>query len=78
MKFKEPGFSTSRLIEMIIGLSIALLIFASLAPTVSSYLVPAQYSDNPIAQVVVPLVTVVFIVGVLLAVFYGLVGHRKM
>jgi hypothetical protein len=72
MRFKEPeGFSTTKLITFIIGMTIALMIFGSLAPTITSYLVAANYSDNPIVAALVVLIPVVFVAVVLLTLLKG-------
>jgi hypothetical protein len=72
MRFKEPeGFSTTKLITFIIGMTIALMIFGSLAPTITSYLVAGNYSDNPIVAALVVLIPVVFVAVVLLTLLKG-------
>jgi hypothetical protein len=73
MRFRDPeGFSTTKLVTFIIGMTVALLIFGSLAPTITSYLVASNFSDNPIVATLVVLIPVVFVAVVLLYIMKGL------
>ena len=93
MKIK---FDMSSMILVIVGLSISLLIFASLAPTISNNLLAANYtcvcvgdgtactghcdaynaSSNVLASVIVPLITVVFVVGIMIQVLRTAMGKK--
>ena len=73
MKIK---FDVSNFILAIIGLSVSLLIFANLAPSVSNQLVASNYTSNALAGVMAPLVTVVFIAGILLKTLYTAIGKK--
>jgi hypothetical protein len=73
MKFKDPeGIDVSKLIVFIIGMTVALLIFSQLAPTITGALVSANYTVNPIAGALVVLIPVVFVAVILLQTLKGL------
>jgi hypothetical protein len=72
MKFKEP----SSLMETIILLTLALLVFSSLAPTVIQNLASGNYSDNVLAQSIVPLVGVIFLIAIVVRVYKDSMGKK--
>jgi uncharacterized membrane protein YqhA len=76
MKIREPGLNVSGLISTIIGLTVALLIFSALMPQVVNALQTTAYANNTIVAIIITLVPVVFVAGVLLSVFYGLIPKR--
>ena len=73
MKFK---FDLSNFVLAIVGLTVSLLIFANLAPEVSDQLVASNYTSNTLAGVIVPLITVVFVVGVMIQVLRTAMGKK--
>jgi hypothetical protein len=72
MKFKDP----SSLMETIILLVLALLVFSSLAPTVIQNLATGNYSGNTLAQAIVPLIGVIFIIAVVVRVYKDSMGKK--
>jgi hypothetical protein len=67
---------THQLVETIIGLSVALLIFASLIGGVNTQLVGIDWGNNTTAGIIAPLIIVVFVIGILLSVLYMLKGKK--
>lgn len=77
MKLRNKLEITS-LITVIVMLAVALLIFAYIAPSVNDALSigvagksKGNYTENPTAGAIVPLISIVFIAGVILAVIKG-------
>lgn len=71
MKFREP----EGMLDKIIMVSVALLVFGALAGAVIGALENIT-STNPVVTAVLPIVPFMFVIGVALALYYGLVRRK--